>query len=322
LEKNLKRTISFIKKHKILFLTALIIILVIGGVFYTFIGRMMGFSRMTGYESNYASGIYAPMEDLSYKSSYEQEVDEKASELLSNPSEYQIKRGSSSIKSAKVESDYETIHHKTTSLNGWVESMTKNEDYSRLSITANLKIPFENFDSFADWLMDNFDVKNANLQLYKMSVEKQQDEIEILLEALDVYDRLLERAEKMNVTESNIEIIMKITERRLDVMRLLRQYGYSVEQVEKQAKHASLSIIITQEKKIKLIPENLGQELRTKIRNSIRNIANAGMDLITVPIVLLTKIILWILYAIVVLIPVFITYKVLMKIFKRIGRKI
>ncbi len=282
----------------------------------------MGFSRMTGYESNYASGIYAPMEDLSYKSSYEQEVDEKASELLSNPSEYQIKRGSSSIKSAKVESDYETIHHKTTSLNGWVESMTKNEDYSRLSITANLKIPFENFDSFADWLMDNFDVKNANLQLYKMSVEKQQDEIEILLEALDVYDRLLERAEKMNVTESNIEIIMKITERRLDVMRLLRQYGYSVEQVEKQAKHASLSIIITQEKKIKLIPENLGQELRTKIRNSIRNIANAGMDLITVPIVLLTKIILWILYAIVVLIPVFITYKVLMKIFKRIGRKI
>jgi predicted RND superfamily exporter protein len=317
LEKEIENITSLIKKHKIIFLVVFIILIIVGVISYSFIGGL--YSTRMGV-SEYAPA-YVPLTEIS-KTSYEQQIEQSTGEILSKPSEYQIKKGSASIKSTDASSDYEKLRQKTESLNGWVETVSRNEDYRQISITTNLKIPFENFDSFADWLMKNFDVKNANLELYRVTVERQQDEIQILQMALNIYDKFLQRTETMNVTESSIELAMKITQRKLDVMRLLRQYGYSVEQVEKQSKDASLSITLTQEKKIELMPEDLGRELRSKLRNSVRDITNAGMDLITMPVVIFIKIIVWITYAIIVLVPIFVAFKIIVKIFKLIWNKV
>lgn len=314
---ELKKYIPMIKQHKFIFLAILIIILlVIGGVSYLFITGT--YTRMG---ARYAPE-YAPLVGVPYETAYEREVEEKASEILSKPTEYKIKRGSATIKSTNAVSDYDRISQKTESLNGWVETMSKSEDYSKLSIRANLKIPADDFDLFADWLMHSFDVKSANLEFYKVSIERQQDEIQILQLSLNLYDRLLERVEELNVSTESIELIMKITNRKLDVMRLLKSYGYSVEKVEEKAKYASLSVTINQEKKIKLMPEDMGRELRSKLRKSVRDIVNALMDLVTVPITIFVKIIVWIIYAIIVLIPIFIAVKVLLRVFRIIGKKI
>jgi len=320
LEKEFEDILSLIKKHKIIFLAVFVLLIIVGFISYVFMSSMLSSRVGGGYYSENAPA-YAPIPGIS-KTSYEQQVEQQTSEILSKSSEYQIKKGSANIKSVDANSDYERLKQKTESSNGWVETVSKSEDYSQISITTNLKIPFENFDSFADWLMKNFDVKNANLELYRVTVEQQQDEINILQVALNLYDKLLQRAEAMNDTESSIELIMKITQRKLDVMRMLRQYGYSVEQVEKQSKYASLSITITQEKKIALMPEDLGRELRSKLRNSIRDITNAFTDLITIPIAIFVKIIVWIIYAIIVLVPIFVAFRIIVRIFKFIGKKV
>ena len=312
--RELEDFISIIKEHKLASLIILIIILVVGAISYLYLGSMFMGAR-------YASE-YTPLVDAPYKTSYERGLEEQTSELLSKPTEYKIKRGSANIKTTNAEIDYEKISQETESLEGWVETMSKSEDYKALTIRANLKIPSESFDSFADWLMQNFDVKNANLEFYRISVERQQDEIQILQLSLDLYDRLLDRAENMKVSEESIELIMKITEKKLNVMRLLKSYGYSVEKVEEKAKYASLSVTLTQEKKIELMPEDTGKEFRSRLRNSVRDIINSGMDLVTVPITIFVKIIVYIIYAIIVLIPLFIAYKILMKVFKVVGNKI
>jgi hypothetical protein len=321
LEKEFEDIISLIKKHKIIFLAVFVLLIIVGFISYIFIGGMLS-SRMatTGDGYNYAPG-YAPVTGVS-KTSYEQQVEQQTSQIVSNPSEYQIKRGSANVKSTDANSDYEKLKQKAESYNGWVETVNKNEDYRQIFITTNLKIPFDNFDAFSDWLMKNFDVKNANLELYRISVEQQQDEIQILQVALGVYDNFLQRAEALNVSESSIELIMRITERKLDVIKLLRQYGYSVEQVQKQSDYASLSITLTQEKKIELMPEDLGSELRSKLRNSIADITNAGTDLITVPVVIFVRIIIWIIYAIIVLVPIFFAIRILIRLYKFVAKKV
>lgn len=320
MEKEFEDILSLIKKHKIIFLAVFVLLIIVGFISYVFMSSMLS-SRVGGGSYSENAPAYAPITGIT-KTSYEQQIEQQTGQILSNPSEYQIKRGSASIKSTDVNSDYERLKQKTESSNGWVETVSKNEDYRQITITTNLKIPFEKFDSFADWLMKNFDVKNANLELYRVTVEQQQDEIQILQVALSLYDKLLQRAEAMNDTESSIELIMKITQRKLDVMRLLRQYGYSVEQVEKQSKNADLTITLTQEKKIELMPEDLGRELRTKFRDSIRDITNALTDLITVPIAIFVKIIVWIIYAIIVLLPIFVAFKIIVRVFKFIGKKV
>ncbi|MDI6825667.1 MAG: DUF4349 domain-containing protein [Candidatus Aenigmarchaeota archaeon] len=319
MKKEIEGIVSLIKKHKIIFLTVFVILVIVGVISYTFIGGL--YSARMGISEYAPAPAYAPLTGIS-KTAYEQQIEQKTGEILSKPTEYQVKKGSANIKSTDANSDYEKIRQKAESFNGWVETVSRNEDYRQISITTNLKIPFENFDSFADWLMKNFDVKNANLELYRVTVEQQLDEIQILQMALSVYDKFLQRTEAMNVTESSIELAMKITQRKLDVVRMLRQHGYSVEQVEKQAKHASLSITLTQEKKIELMPEDLGRELRSKLRNSVRDVTNAGTDLITIPIVIFVKIIVWIIYAIIVLVPIFVAFKIIVKIFKFIWNKV
>lgn len=320
MEKEFEDIISLIKKHKIIFLVVFIGLIIVGFISYTFISGSMFSSRTDG--GYYPEATYnAPLTGIS-KTSYEQQIEQQTSQIVSNPSEYQIKKGSVNVKSSDANSDYERLKQKTESSNGWVETVSKNEDYKQISITTNLKIPFENFDSFADWLMKKFDVKNADLELYRVSVEQQQDEIQILQVALGVYDKFLQRTEQMNVSQESIELAMRITERKLDVMRMLRQYGYSVEQVEKQSNYASLSITLTQEKKIELMPEDLGSELRSKLRNSIRDITNAGTDLITVPVVIFVKIIIWIIYAIIVLVPIFIALRIIIRVYRFIEKKV
>lgn len=311
---ELKKYIPMIKKHKLLFLAVVIIILVIGGVSYLFIGSMYMGAKYTAE--------YAPLAGVPYETTWERELEEKTSEILSEPTEYQIKRGSASIKSTDAMSDYEGISQKTESLEGWVETMSKSEDYRALTVRATLKIPSDDFDPFADWFIENFDVESANLEFYRVSIERQQDEIQILQLSLDLYDRLLERVEELNVSTESIELIMKITNKKLDVMRLLKSYGYSVEKIEEKAKYATLTLTITQEKKIEIMPEDLGREFMSRVRNMIRDIVNAGMDLVTMPLSILVKIIVWIIYAMIVLIPIFVAIKVLLRVFKVIGKKI
>ena len=124
------------------------------------------------------------------------------------------------------------------------------------------------------------------------------------------------------MSRDSIEVIMEITQKKLEIMRLLKQYGYSIEKVEERAKYASLSLTITQEKKIKLIPEDLGKEFRTRVRNMVRDIVNAGMDLVTIPIVILVKVLVWIVYAFIVLIPIFIAFKIILKIYGVINKRL
>jgi len=315
---EVKKYLPWIKQHKILFLVLVIILLVIGGVSYLFIGSMyMGARTM----AEYAPGA-APLVGVPYETTWERGMEEKTSEILSKPSEYLLKRGSANVKSTDAMLDYDRVKQKTESLNGWVESMTKSENYKELKVRAALKIPSDDFDSFADWLINNFDVESANLEFYRVEIQRQQDEIQILQLSLDLYDRLLDRVERLNVSTEQIELIMKVTNKKLDVMRLLKSYGYSVEKIEEKAKYATLTVTITQEKKIELMPEDMGREFRTRVRNMVRDIVNAGMDLVTIPVTIFVKIIVYIIYAIIVLIPVFIAIKFLLRVFRVIGKKI
>jgi len=105
-------------------------------------------------------------------------------------------------------------------------------------------------------------------------------------------------------------------------MRQMRNYGYSVKETQRKSEYATLSVTLTQKKEIELLPEDLGRELMTKLRDAIRNVTNALLDLVTVPIVIFINLIVWIIYAFVVIIPLFLVYKFAKKFFKWLNKKI
>ena len=235
--------------------------------------------------------------------------------------EYEIKRGEVEIESSDAEKDYEAIKKKVEEFDGWTDSINKYETDKTITISATFKIPSERLEEFSNLLLNNFKIKNTRFYFYRVSVERQKEEIEILLTALEAYDRLLKRAEASSINETVINTIFLITEKKLEVMRLLKMYGYSIQEVEKRANYSEVLVSIYQEKPIKILPENKGRDFEIKLRDSVNEIINAGMDLLTVPFVILVKVIVFIIYAIIALIPIFVAYKFVVKIYKWINRK-
>lgn len=235
--------------------------------------------------------------------------------------EYEIKTGYAEIKSENSEKDYDNIKEKVEEIDGWTESFNKYEGYDTIRVQAIFKVPSKEFEGFADWIIKNFDVKNTNFGFYRVSVERQQEEIEILLQALESYNKLMSQAELMSLNETKLEMIFRITEKKLEVMRLLKMYGYSIKEIEKQANYSSVTIVLVEDKPIKIMPEDKGKDLMMKIRNSVNEIVNALIDLLTVPFVIIVKIFVYIIYAIIALIPIYIAYKIIIRIFKRLGKK-
>ncbi len=299
------------------------------GIVISFIGRLFLVRQMNGtmYREYDRVGGMAP-ESYSVKSplaidsmtNYEMDVDEKVTQTL-DEYEYEIKKGKIELKTKQIESDYNKLKQKTIQSGGWVESMYKDENYQRIKMNSRIRIPKDNFNEFTDWMIDNFDVERANIESYRVSVEKQQDEIDILNEGLRVYEELLERVEQMNVSDSSIELAMKITKKRLEVMRLLRDYGYSIEQTEKKSDYTTIDLTLIQQKKIKVLPEDIGRDFRNKIRNAMRELVDIGTDIITQPVILIVKVIRFILYAVIILVPVFVAIRLLVKLFKWIWKK-
>ena len=115
---------------------------------------------------------------------------------------------------------------------------------------------------------------------------------------------------------------MKLTNKKLEIMRKLREYGYTVEEAEEKERYSTLSLQLIQEKPIKLVPENLDRKLSMKIRDLVSELSEIGMNLITVPIALFFKVVLWIVYAIVILIPIFVVGRFLWKVYQKIQKKL
>lgn len=319
MDKNMKKCAAWIKKNKFLSVIIFLGILVVGFFSFAFFGS---FVPTASYETMGSKGVASISGGLDRTAAapFAGEMEELADYTQTN--EYQIREGSASIETENADSDYQKIKSNAEGYGGWAETVSKNENYKQITMSTTLKIPAENFDDFADWLLKNFDVKNSNLKLYRISVERQQDEIEILTKTLNAYDGLFDKAESMELSVEGIELMDKLTQKKLNIMRQMRNYGYSVEKVQERANYATLSVTLTQKKEIELMPEDLGRELMTKLRNAIANITNALLDLVTVPVVIFINLIVWIVYALVILIPLFIVYKIALRVYRWLDKKI
>lgn len=315
MEKNIKAVLNWINKNRFLSLIIIIALIVAGFFSSVFFGS---FSPAMS-KSMAESGSYA--EDFDMSRTMVESVSNDYETALQKY-EYQIKEGTTSIETKSIDSDYQKIKENAEGYGGWVETINKNEDYSQLTMSATFKIPAESFDSYVEWLLQNFDVKSSNLNLYRVSVRNQQDEIDILTKTLDAYDRLLQKAESMELDAKTLQVMQQITQNKLYLMSQLKSYGYSVEQIEERSGYATISVTLTQKKDIEIMPEDLGRDLMTKLRSAVRSITNALLDLVTVPVVIFITLLIWIIYALVILIPLFVVYKFVMRLFKWLNNKI
>jgi len=183
-----------------------------------------------------------------------------------------------------------------------------------------VRIPSDGFEGFVDTLKERYDDKSFSVSFYRISTEREIGELEILETAFQNYEELRDRTMMIPLDEKQINLLFEITEKELEIKRLERQYSSSLSGKEERSDYSTLSVVLEEKKDISIMPEDLGDELRLKIKRALDEIANSLMDIVTGSIVVFVSAIKYVIYFIVIAIPLLLGFRVMKRIYGKISK--
>jgi hypothetical protein len=222
--------------------------------------------------------------------------------------EHRIKEGEMRIKSQNADEDYKKIKDTLNSYKGNLEKYEKLEDDYKVTIYLNLKIPQKTFDAFVDYLNRNFKVVGSNVRLYVVSLKKTYDEIEILKKTFDSLSGYEERLAGTYPSRDNIELLMYINEKKMNILREMKNYEREIEETTTAENYNKLSIVLEQSKKIKIVDEEWSNRLREKLKVTLQNTIDGLFAFLNI-IPFVISVVLYLVYAIVIVLALSILYK-------------
>jgi hypothetical protein len=229
----------------------------------------------------------------------------------------EVKSGSIGIKTESAVSDSAAIEGLAKSLEGYIENTQKSESDYYLNIYLTARLPSESFDFFVSSLRENYEVKSFNINFYRLSTQRELDELGLIEKTISDYEKLREKANDMELSEEQVNLLFKIAEKELELRRLQKNYESSLESKEKQSEYSTITITLMETKKVQLMPENLGNRLRNKVKYALDDASNSVMELFTGTLVVFFDALLFVVKGLVVLIVAMAGYRVALVIYRR-----
>jgi hypothetical protein len=313
---NVSKIKNFLNKYKwSIFIIAVVII--IGYLFSQgFIGGLSIKSRKVTPEysveslepfPSFAPQSFAPP-SLSLPQFKISPLSKQAVEQPSITTEHKIKEGSIRIKSQNADQDYEKIKSSLSSYEGNLDNYEKFEDDYRIVVSFNVKIPQDSFDKFVDYLNKNFKIIESNVRFYVVSLKKTYDELEILKKTFNNLTVYEERLTTSYPNRENIELLMTINDRKMDILRTMKSFEREIEETTTAENFNKLSIRLEQNKKIKILDEEWGNKLRSELKSMIQNTLDGLLAFLNI-IPFILNIILYSLYGVIIVIALSLLYK-------------
>ncbi len=310
------KIVTFVKENKIVSLIFAILLVAI---------MILALNWATGFRSvQYMSA------DMVGSSSYMYESDgmsksgfnvvQRAESTSSGSSYVEVKEGSMTIETDNAEGDASAIRGLAEASDGYVEDLRKYENDYNLNINMRVRIPSDDFEGFVDTLKERYDDKSFSVSFYRLSTEREIGELEILNTAFMNYEELRNRTMMIPLDEKQINLLFEITEKELEIKRLERQYSSSLSGKEERSDYSTLTVTLQEKKEINMMPEDLGDELKLKIKRALDEIANSLMDIVTGSIVVFVSAIKYVIYFIVIAIPLILGFRVMKRIYGKISK--
>ena len=308
---NVSKIKNFLNKYKWpIFI--IVVVIIIGYLF------SQGFIGGLSIKSRRATPEY-PVESSGFPLSFTRpslslpqfEISAPSRQAVEQPSiatEHKIKEGSIRIKSQNADQDYEKIKSSLSSYEGNLDNYEKFEDDYRIVVSFNVKIPQDSFDKFVDYLNKNFKIIESNVRFYVVSLKKTYDELEILKKTFNNLTVYEERLTTSYPNRENIELLMIINDRKMDILRTMKSFEREIEETTTAENFNKLSIRLEQNKKIKILDEEWGNKLRSELKSMIQNTVDGLLAFLNI-IPFILNIVLYLLYGIVIVIALSLLYK-------------
>lgn len=267
----------------------------------------------------YDGGIISSPEFVSDSSLFEGFLEKSTeSRTQSSSSELEIRSGQVEVESEDAEKEFEMLKAFVESSDGYIEESGKQEGSMELRITAQVRIPVAGFDLFVESLQENFEVENFTLQNYRIEVQHQLDELAIVNQTLEDFDTMRKKIGDLDLDTDNIKLLAEITRE----MRLLARERDRLERElsgqTKQSDLATIHVVFVEELDIdfELWPDDLRNRFIDNVNNAFDSIFTTLASILTNSFVLFIKVVEYIVYAVVIALPVVFAWKVLKKVRK------
>jgi hypothetical protein len=194
--------------------------------------------------------------------------------------EIEVKEGLMTIKSKNAEEDFNKIESEVKSYQGYVERSNKSITNLYVQLNLTLRVPLESFADLVEKLKKGYDVESYNVNDYRISIGRELDELQILNQSLSDYEKIRYEINGMNIGRDKIDLLMQLTDKQLLLKEKEKTYQRMVSSKERQGEYATLNVNLKEKKSPAIWPENVLDQFKDRLRNSLENTLDILKDLI------------------------------------------
>lgn len=222
----------------------------------------------------------------------------------------EVQEASFSLETENAEVASDAIRGTAGEMNGYVEESHKSEDSLYTTITMTVRVPETDFERFNDRLRQQYEVDSYSVRNYRVSIQRQLDELTIINKSLEEYEDMRSEVRMMEVSADRIDLLMRITEKELELKERQKAYLRQLSSAQQRSQLATVTVELRERKDVDLAPENVWNRFKNAVKDMLDSITDIAINTVTDGITLFFRVIQLIIYAVIVLVPLGLAYRV------------
>ena len=255
--------------------------------------------------------------DMSYRQASVETASDGAVNESPDASGVLIREGNVLIDSEDTVQDEIEIRTLTESFNGYIQEASQSNSNTRHRTNMTARVPADSFADYVDSIRDRFEIENYQIRDFRIEIQEQTTELDIIADTMDRYAEMKAELQRMAVGAERINLTMDITDKQLDLKRQENRLTQQVDRVNRRGDMATLNITLDQRVSAEIWPEDIGNEIRDKIRSVINDVVGITIAIFTTSLVVFMTTIQWAIYLLIILGVLWFAWRLLRKLYRR-----
>jgi hypothetical protein len=230
----------------------------------------------------------------------------------------EVKEASARVESEDARKDFKRLQKMVESYRGYIENEDRNASRNWFEISTTVRIPADSFDSFITNIKNKFKPETFDARNFRISIQRHLDEMEIYSRTLQNFEKIRDQLQDMELKAEKLDLLMDLSQKETDIARKLKRQKRQLAAQEQKSKYATVQISFEQ-RRISIMPTELGLKFKRKLSRNLDELVEICMDTVTFGVVLLFKIIQWLIYLALALIPLYGAVRLVIWLYKKSG---
>lgn len=281
-----------------------IFVLGAGSLFFSFLNSGLGMSSQADYQrldrqqdleadAGASSGFVPPTGDEEVSGSY-----------------VEVQEGDVEINSKNIEQDISSIRSITGEFKGYVEESSKREGSLYTNADLTVRVPSDSFQDFIDRVNQEFEVESYDVENYRISTQRELDELTILNRSMDDYENIRNQIKKMDNDKDKLNLLMDITDKELELQEKRKRYQRDLSDKEQRGDLATVDLSLKEKRKVDIWPDNIGNQIKNEVKDMLDTVVDTLIKTFTGGVQIFFKTVQYLVYLAIIAVPAAFGYRI------------